>query len=133
MYIWSQCSPIEGAKDCGEGWKVASSPLECSHAVTAVDFAPTKTREDDYLVAIGLESGVISLHSYRASTGGWGLLVAMEAVLCHTGAVKRLKWRPKGLHICAESATAADGVQQIELMLASCSVDHCVKLFRIDY
>ena len=33
---------MEGStRDCGEGWRVMSTPLECSHAVTAVDFAPT--------------------------------------------------------------------------------------------
>ena len=30
-----------GTRDCGEGWRVMSTPLECSHAATAVDFAPT--------------------------------------------------------------------------------------------
>ena len=41
---------MEGAKDCGDGWRVASPPLECSAAVTAVDFAPVPLRDQRYII-----------------------------------------------------------------------------------
>ena len=40
VFLWSQHGAVEGARDCGDGWRVASEALECAHAVTAVDFAP---------------------------------------------------------------------------------------------
>ena len=49
VYLWSQQSTIEGARDCGEGWKVASNPLECSEAVTAVHFAPVSLKDGRYI------------------------------------------------------------------------------------
>ena len=49
VYLWSQKSSVEGAKDCGDGWRVASPPLECSTAVTAVDFAPVQLRDQRYI------------------------------------------------------------------------------------
>ena len=49
VYLWSQKSAVEGAKDCGDGWRVASPPLECSTAVTAVDFAPVQLKDERYM------------------------------------------------------------------------------------
>ena len=43
---------VEGVKDCGEGWKVASTPLECSAAVTAVGFAPNSIADQRYTVFV---------------------------------------------------------------------------------
>ena len=37
---------MEGARDWGEGWRVASEALECAHAVTAVDFAPSVLQDE---------------------------------------------------------------------------------------
>lgn len=49
VYLWSQKSAVEGAKDCGDGWRVASPPLECSTPVTAVDFAPVQLKDERYM------------------------------------------------------------------------------------
>ena len=70
-----------------------------------------------HLLAVGLESGELLVYSYYEEGGHvkCDVLIALDKMHWHTAAVKRLKWRPR-----------AD-----KISLASCSLDHCVKLFHL--
>ena len=99
MIVWSQPSKREGGggreeglgaqRGFGEGWSAALSPLECSSAVTAISFAPRKyeeryvltyqihnnSRVHRYMLAVGLESGALMIHTCQISVGKWESLV----------------------------------------------------------
>ena len=68
-----------------------------------------------YLLAIGLESGEILVYGCCITMKECNLLVTLDPIYCHVAAVKKLKWRPN----CNK------------ISLASCSLDHCVKIFNI--
>lgn len=71
-----------------------------------------------YLLAVGLESGEVVVYKCSTKPDGslecelWYLLDKKD---CHTSAVKRLKWSPNS----------------DRMMLASCSLDHSVKIFNV--
>ncbi len=83
-----------------------------------------------HIIAVGLEDGTITLHtcptpSHTAhSTDFWSPLLTLSPAHCHTSTVKRLCWRPFKI---------TDNEQEVNKMmyLASCSTDHCVKIFTI--
>eukprot|EP00474_Spongospora_subterranea_P010145 CRZ10603.1 hypothetical protein [Spongospora subterranea] len=88
------------------------STIATKSAVTAVAFT------DDYLLGVGCEDG--SIYIYKGQFGSEKILVWESAVdfpkeICHSRAVRALKWNPR------------QGV----LTLASCSSDHTVRLFSI--
>lgn len=90
-----------------------------SEAVTAVAFAPIAVKEKEYLLALGLESGVIELWAgNQDAADSWRCVLVFSETLCHSATVRRLRWRP----LCDEAAP---------LELASCGADHAVKLARI--
>lgn len=67
------------------------------------------------LLAVGLEDGEIMVFDCNEQDDdlSCNLLTTVGNMDRHTAAVKRLKWRPRMDLLC----------------LASCSVDHCVKIF----
>ncbi|XP_076053980.1 elongator complex protein 2 [Oratosquilla oratoria] len=91
-------------------------------AVTAVSVAKVSEApmEDAYLIATGLESGIINLKSYRPSNTSepWG--TTQQVNPCHRKTVRRL---------CFHYCEVED--QQSGLHLASCSNDHAVHIYRI--
>ena len=72
-----------------------------------------------YLLAVGLENGEIKVYGCQEGDGGDLKCesIAAGGQMKHTLAVKRLKWRPR-----------TDSI-----FLASCSLDHCVKIFRVSF
>ncbi len=48
--MWSRDGCVEGV-ECGGGWRMGGPPLECTAAVTAVDFAPIKTTDERFGIA----------------------------------------------------------------------------------
>lgn len=107
--------------------------LQFEHAVTAVAFAPfphdngymkyslgsNDSNEDScisrYLLSIGLENGQLWIYSCNELDGRivCRVLTEIDETHFHTAAVKRIAWRPRTDEIC----------------LATCSLDHCVKIF----
>ena len=47
-------------------YRISGEPFECGESVTAVAFAPVLLSEGVYLIAIGQDSGHISLHSWNS-------------------------------------------------------------------
>ncbi|KAL6070511.1 Elongator subunit elp2 [Balamuthia mandrillaris] len=95
-------------------------------AVTSVEWAPSFGHPtNDYLLAVGLETGIIALCSGSLSASGdtqWQLLLSFPPSICHTATVRRLRWRGE----TTESSTA-----RVSWQLASCGSDHAVRLFSI--
>nr|XP_058967609.1 elongator complex protein 2-like [Pocillopora verrucosa]XP_058967610.1 elongator complex protein 2-like [Pocillopora verrucosa] len=107
-----------------DNWQAASSPVDIGEAATAVDIAPW-VNNGRYTIAVGSESGRIFLYSWslngasRAS-GQWSLLHTFDQSICHVLTVRRLRWRRTN-----------DYNNSTTLQLASCSLDHSVRIFNI--
>ncbi|KAF9432182.1 Elongator subunit elp2 [Entomortierella beljakovae] len=92
--------------------------IKLPEAVTAVDFSPSiPGHEGDHVLAVGLEDGRIFLFkSNTSSIETWTPLGEIKRELTHIGTVNGLAWR-----------LSKNGA----LQLASCGVDHSVRLFTI--
>ncbi|CAI8001653.1 Elongator complex protein 2 [Geodia barretti] len=108
-----------------EVWSVQSPPLEFQHSVTALDFSPLPTRDSRHVLSVGLESGHILLYSCSLGTMEWNLALSLDPSICHTATVKQLSWKPHN--------RTEDGQPESGSVLASCSHDNSVKLFRIRF
>ncbi|KAG0007077.1 Elongator subunit elp2 [Modicella reniformis] len=117
-------------------WRAATSwtnvaTIKLPEAVTAVEFAPrihTVGRDEDtedrqlHVIAAGLEDGRIFLYKCLASKPEeWTLVGEFPREFTHIGTVNRLKWR------LAKDET---GILN-KLQLASCGMDHSVRLFNV--
>ncbi|XP_077978293.1 elongator complex protein 2-like [Glandiceps talaboti] len=132
VVVWGQRSEDGGnpASCCLGNYKALSSAMDVGDAATAVDFAPVRTSEESYLLAVGKESGSISIYSWNPSQPSqWHSCINFNHIISHTLTVKRLRWR----QLC----TGRKGEDNPEsttspLQLASCSADHSVRIFNID-
>ena len=98
-----------GAAACG-------APLVLGDSVTAVAFRPGRgSGGAPYELAAGLDDGTVHLIEWNSDSGGWTVL---HGARVHHKAVKRLRFRPGGA--------------RNEVLLASCSSDHSVKLHRVN-
>lgn len=94
-----------------------SSSLDIGVPVTAVDFAPVASSYGSYIIAVGLESGLIFIYEWNPETPeNWQK--HPQILLGHTMTVKRLRWRP----ILRQNQTVKKPSEHI-LELASCSAD----------
>ncbi|XP_065174313.1 elongator complex protein 2 [Atheta coriaria] len=97
----------------------ASVVLEMNkESITALAFAHGLLA-GDYLMAVGLDSGVICLHKWNVE--GFTQIANIDHGIGHCLTVKRLTFRPRTKH------STEDTVQ-----LASCSSDHSVRIFDIN-
>ena len=110
-----------------------------------------------YLLAIGLESGALSLYSCSLAVStdagcrlsNWLPLLSFPSSLTHTSTIKRLQWRPLSGQInhdqrnstnqsCQQEKGEREGSvyistgHRLKLFLCSCSTDHSVKLFQVN-
>jgi WD40 repeat protein len=98
-----------------------------AEAVTALSFAPRPWAEEDAMLAVGLESGMVELWRIpKEVSGSCALLGSISRQLSHIAAVTKLAWRPL-------VASASQGKVEGIMILASCSSDHGCRLFRIDH
>ncbi|XP_073239641.1 elongator complex protein 2-like [Porites lutea] len=109
-----------------DNWQAVSSSLDVGEPATAVDISPVVTSNCRYTVAVGTESGRIALYSWYLNedgrrSGGWNLLHAFDQSICHVLTVRRLRWRK-----------TSEYEDNSCLQLASCSLDHSVRIYNID-
>ncbi|XP_071102192.1 elongator complex protein 2-like [Haliotis cracherodii] len=117
--VWSLCSVTED-----RGAAKAVSSLVLSESVTAVDSAPC-TVGGQYLFAVGLESGQVLLYRWCAKDRSWTCCHTLTQSNAHHLAVKRLRFRPR----LGRAGSTGPGSW---LQLASCGLDHAVKVHDID-
>ena len=120
------------------------------HSVSASSIPTHNTHR--FILAVGLEDGRISLHTCPtpsqtlSPSNFWSVLLTLSPAHCHTSTVKRLKWRPTAtsqttkqpMSKTEESSFEVTQTKDSEtltdknrLYLASCSTDHCVKIFAV--
>ncbi|KAI7734688.1 hypothetical protein M8C21_032107, partial [Ambrosia artemisiifolia] len=96
-------------------------------SVTALSWTGSHRQNDDGVLAIGLETGLIELwglslnkHEQDSSFSGpkAHLLIQFDPFMCHVSSVNRLAWRN------TEKNDESDDMQ-----LASCGADNCVRIF----
>ncbi|NXA55689.1 ELP2 protein, partial [Nothocercus julius] len=133
VIIWGQCdSPEMGEGNVLDSVQPRSTVLDAGESVTAVSVSRALTPDGRYLIAIGLESGMINLHMWKQSgpepaSADWSKCVEMDTSQSHALAVKRLCWRPR-----EGRAGHDDNKSSKWLQLASCGADHCVKIFNVN-
>jgi hypothetical protein len=103
------------------GKPVCDKPLILEDAITAVAFAPIKGR---LVIVAGLENGQICFVEFNDAEnngGSWRLLQRLDQDAAHHKAVRQLRFQPR-----------LNQDQELgQLLLASCSLDHFVKLHSI--
>ena len=115
--IWTETG-VDSNSSLGKFGLACKQPLTLNSSATAVAFAPIDNMN---ILAIGCESGHIFLYKWDENDHEqeWKLISELKSNEAHHKTVKRLKFRP-GNH--------ADG----NLILASASSDHCVKLYELE-
>ncbi|XP_024992104.1 elongator complex protein 2 isoform X2 [Cynara cardunculus var. scolymus] len=98
-------------------------------SVTALSWIGLQQQNNDGVVAIGMENGLIELWSISLRKSDHdssflvsiaSLVIQLDPFMCHVSSVNRLAWRN------LEKNDDSDGMQ-----LASCGADHCVRIFKV--
>ncbi len=99
--------------------------------VTAVSFSPVVGSGFNAILGVGLESGKIELWSlvFNECNGDYQLSCSIMHRIktsdCHLGAVKKIEWRPTTI----EDINASCCKAKVHVTLATCSLDHGVRIF----
>ncbi|KAF9192097.1 Elongator subunit elp2 [Haplosporangium sp. Z 11] len=106
-----------------QAW-TAIATIKLPEAVTAVEFSPIVGQEKkSHILAAGLEDGRIFLFTCLAEQPEtWTPLGEIQRKFTHVGTVNGLAWR---------QAKPDDSSPVSKLQLASCGVDHSVRLYNI--
>jgi len=130
----SEASPFALGQSAGE---LPRHPA----AVTAVAWAPRALSSGaggrEYLLAVGLENGAVSVWRGRADAAtapdatelpvGWRCAWSAEAGDAHSATVRRLQFRP-----LPQTQGDEEDDEEAALTLASVSVDHSVRIYRLE-
>ncbi|PGH14446.1 hypothetical protein AJ79_03089 [Helicocarpus griseus UAMH5409] len=101
---------------------VCKTSVSLSQPVTAIDFLPTLVGGDRMHLAVGLDTGRISIHAFTVDDEGvkqFGEGMEVSPLGCPSKAITQLAWRPVG----------SEGASGYEL--AAASEDSSVRVFRI--
>ncbi|XP_054271732.1 elongator complex protein 2-like isoform X1 [Macrosteles quadrilineatus] len=95
-------------------------------SITSLSFAPGFVLSPlEYLLAAGTETGEIRLYGWKASVPSpWRFLFQLSGDHSHHLSIKKLAFRP-------ENVNTEDNQESIDLHLASCGLDHTVKVHKI--
>ncbi|PWA82673.1 elongator protein 2 [Artemisia annua] len=93
-------------------------------SVTALSWAGPHQQNNDGVLAVGMENGLIELWSLSLGNNEpkASLLIQFDPFMCHVSSVNRLAWRN------SEKNDDSDSMQ-----LASCGADHCVRVFNVSF
>ncbi|XP_069814255.1 elongator complex protein 2 isoform X2 [Dendropsophus ebraccatus] len=119
---------VWGEKSCADV-KPCSTLLDTEDSVTAVSVNQVIASQGSYIIAVGLDCGMINLYKwqYNIAPNDWIKAYEIEQSLCHTLTVKQLSWRSK------PGRAGHDDLDNGEwLQLASCGADHGVKIFNVN-
>uniref|UniRef100_A0A8D0HEF3 Elongator complex protein 2 n=1 Tax=Sphenodon punctatus TaxID=8508 RepID=A0A8D0HEF3_SPHPU len=108
-----------------------SSVLNVGDSVTAVSISPGLAPDGSYVVAVGSESGKVTLYTWKPrekpESLDWKKCIETDTSQSHTLAVKKLCWRG---HVGKAGEDTLDGSEWLQL--ASCGADHCLKIFNVN-
>ncbi|CAD5119082.1 DgyrCDS7727 [Dimorphilus gyrociliatus] len=91
--------------------------LQLSDSITAIDLAP-KLVNDEYVALFGLDNGEMLLYTFT-KVSSWTLKFSLSRSFGHQNTVKRIRFKP------------TYDKDKDPLTVASCSVDHSVKIYEI--
>ncbi|XP_069111891.1 elongator complex protein 2-like [Argopecten irradians] len=100
--------------------------IDVGDSATAVDMAPVQLPNDRYVVAVGLENGSIQLYTWNMADNSTSVWKNFAQLNSHHLTIKRLRFRP-----CLGRAGSPRD-DDTNLQLASCSMDHAVRIYDID-
>ncbi|XP_046687231.1 probable elongator complex protein 2 [Homalodisca vitripennis] len=83
---------------------------------------------NEYLMAVGSEAGDIRLYGWENLQSPWRFLFQLSGNSAHHLTVKRLSFRPV-LGIAGQAEDSASKQTECILQLASCGLDHTIKIF----
>ncbi|XP_050375079.1 elongator complex protein 2 [Argentina anserina] len=98
-----------------------------SSSVTALSWVGLDSKQNNGLLAVGMENGLIELWSLSVNKPDDGveanvcaaLVTQFDPLMCHVSSVSRLAWRKRESENCSS------------IQLASCGADHCVRVFEV--
>jgi len=111
--FWETKSALSGGYKC-------LNTLTLEESVTALDL--TSYSEDFFLLATGLENGLIQLFKVNKKDFSTTEYIKLDRWDCHSADVKRLRWRRLPLNSNSQTSS---------LQLASCALDHSVRIFNV--
>ncbi|XP_077515117.1 elongator complex protein 2 [Amblyomma americanum] len=120
VVIWGWRTVDKAAEACLGPFE-SKAELTVEDSATAVTFAPGICSDDRYLVAIGLEKGIVHIYEWNLELG-WALRETLQQNFAHHLTVKRLKFCPRSDR---DAGTA--------FQLASCGDDHMVRVYNIPH
>ncbi|KAM4688697.1 elongator complex protein 2 [Discoglossus pictus] len=130
VIVWGPCHLSDAnVEQSNESIKPCSTLLDAGDSVTAVSVSRVSTQDGSYIIAVGLESGKISVYKWQknGTSKDWTKCFELDKSLSHTLPVKQLCWRT-----CPGRAGHDDMDNGEWLQLASCGADHCVKIFDVN-
>jgi len=122
IMVWGQVDTNEFT------WKQASQFLDVGEAATAVDALPYKANDERYVIAVGRESGLISLHSWCSASCEWRHIINVDKMLCPTMTVKRIRWNKHSIPSDQHSEHA-----KFTFYLAACSSDTSLRIISVPF
>ncbi|KAE8597596.1 hypothetical protein XENTR_v10016527 [Xenopus tropicalis] len=130
VIVWGDCSlPSMNEEKSSALIRPCSSLLDTGDSITAVSVSQVLALDGSYIIAVGLDCGIIQLYKWKHSgtVNDWLKCLAMDqSLLSHTLTVKQLCWRS-----CLGRAGHDDRDNGDWIQLASCGADHCVKIFDV--
>ena len=107
---------------------LSSSPATLPDSCTAVACAPRLfSSTSSYLIAVGLENGVIHLLTFDKAARSFSELLTIPNNVAHHLTVKRLRFRPRVGRAGDKSGSASSTLQ-----LASCGSDGFLRVFDVE-
>uniref|UniRef100_A0A914H0L9 Elongator complex protein 2 n=1 Tax=Globodera rostochiensis TaxID=31243 RepID=A0A914H0L9_GLORO len=92
LKLWDFVTEGKGVTERAEVANTAT--FVSTESQTAVDFAPKKSRENSYLIAVGFEDGAISLFDYNTISRALQPIVEFSRNFAHSGRINRLRFQP---------------------------------------
>ncbi|KAL2003473.1 hypothetical protein VTN02DRAFT_3682 [Thermoascus thermophilus] len=114
-------------------WQMVDQTFECKstislkNPVTAISFLPEK-RKDALILAIGEDSGEISLHEIAGENLETRPLVSFDKLLCPSKAITQLRWRPS---IGTKADEVSEGEHESKFELAVASEDTSLRIYAV--
>lgn len=97
--------------------------------VTALAFAPKDDASDQYKLALGSETGAVSVWSISLTPDEASSSCTWQSPLAssHCSPVRRMCWQSK-----PEQGVTDMQSDQVQTRLAICADDHCIRIFRFN-
>lgn len=108
---------------------VCKSTISLQNPVTAISFLPKK-RKEAFVLAVGEDSGEISLYEIVGDNLEARQLVTFDKILCPSKAITRLRWRPS-IGTKLDGVSEGENEDESKFELAVASEDTSMRIYAI--